>query len=292
MYARQQCRSLVGLVVLLAALCCTAAKASQQRTAVYVNMGDSWGAGLGTQDFPVHDGLCDRTDTAWPSQLQSLLGQALIAMNFACSGAHLEDIFQDYKGERAQISRLGETQPDIVSLTIGGNDVGFSSALRSCFTGNCLRGQLSLSHLMAESLWRPLSQALVELQETAPNAQIYLVGYQRIFPQKDRPITGCGWLTNGERLELNGLSREVEYQQREAVAVATAYFESIEQVSHLHFLSTLDLFAGHELCSARSWLFALRPTCIADARCGHPLPAGQRAIAYAVSQQVGALLKR
>lgn len=244
-----------------------------------VIMGDSYSAGVGTQTTRTHDNTCERTNLAWGNLLAAQTADLTLKANLACSGAHIGDLFSPFKGETAQVSRLKALNPDVVALTIGGNDAGFSTALYNCFRYNCDKGKLLPNGAAVDGLRSQLARAFVQLQQSAPEANIALVGYPRIFPALGKPIVNCDWLNRRELDDLDQLSTDLDSQERQAVGDASRQLGS---ASHLQYISTLNAFSGHELCSQDSWVFALRPTCLLDSRCGHPQLAGQQAIASAV----------
>jgi len=111
---------------------------------IFAYLGDSFAAGPGAG--AAYDSLtsCRRTKEAWGPQVANdmkLQGQKPLK-NFdfiACSGAKTKHIFKggdgveigsgDGQPKEAQASLLKDTNPDLVTLSIGGNDVGFTDLL-------------------------------------------------------------------------------------------------------------------------------------------------------------------
>ena len=89
----------------------------------YVALGDSYSSGTGTRSY-ISDGTsCQRSVYAYPSLIASARGYSL---NFrACSGARVSDV------TNTQLSALS-TATRYVSLSVGGNDIGFTSVLTEC----------------------------------------------------------------------------------------------------------------------------------------------------------------
>ena len=157
-----------------------------------IAFGDSYTAGNGTWG-PFTNVRCNRSLTSYPYQLRDGLvrdGYEVDKVdNYACSGAVTSDVW-------GQISAAGDRveEADIILLTIGGNDLGFSSIVESCFA----LPTVGLANLPAFTSQEPceslLSEArgelrntlertqaiLAELQRRAPTAQITLVGYPRL----------------------------------------------------------------------------------------------------------------
>jgi lysophospholipase L1-like esterase len=114
-----------------------------------VALGDSYIAGEGTRryfqgaDEPGHN-MCHRSARAYPRLLAERLEASLVFA--ACSGAETADVLtrgqypasgeEDYGevyGARPQIEVLEETEDfDVVLISIGGNDAGFSEIGREC----------------------------------------------------------------------------------------------------------------------------------------------------------------
>lgn len=98
----------------------------------YVGLGDSYSAGEGTNDY--FDDVSQGDDTCHRSPLAyaSLLGAVESKNQFrACSGATIHDLEGTYKTEAAQPKAI-TTGTDLVTLSAGGDDVGFADVLAHC----------------------------------------------------------------------------------------------------------------------------------------------------------------
>lgn len=78
------------------------------------------------------DSDCYRSTIAWPEQLRSQVqaSQASQPLTFtfaACSGATTVDV-------RAYQLDMITKRTDLVTMTIGGNDLGFSEVITTCLT--------------------------------------------------------------------------------------------------------------------------------------------------------------
>ena len=98
----------------------------------YVALGDSYAAGTGTRSYLSDGTSCQRSVYAYPSLIASSRGYALNLR--ACSGATIANVAAD------QLSALSAAT-SYVTLTVGGNDAGFSSVLSTCampaWASNC-----------------------------------------------------------------------------------------------------------------------------------------------------------
>ena len=92
-------------------------------TPSYVALGDSYASGVGTRTY-LNDGTsCQRSVYAYPSLISAARAYTL---NFrACSGATIADVTS------SQLSALSASTA-YVTLSVGGNDAGFTSVLTTC----------------------------------------------------------------------------------------------------------------------------------------------------------------
>ena len=116
-------RALVGAAVLVGAVAVTAPAPAAGAASPYVALGDSYSSGTGTRTY-LNDGTtCQRSVYAYPSLIAGSKGYAL---NFrACSGATTANV------SAYQLSAL-DAGTAYVSITVGGNDAGFSSVITEC----------------------------------------------------------------------------------------------------------------------------------------------------------------
>lgn len=194
----------------------------------YVAMGDSYSAGegigqpyqSGTDDsFAPAPNHCHRNDGAYGpllSQSKMLRGISDLTL-VACSGAETDDLFSANpvnRGETPQLDRIGAATKT-VSLTIGGNDLGFVELLNACANGGGAPGKTDctnpksaagtalrngfderLGAFLGRSTTRPdgstittidkrtirsLPYILRTIADKAPLAHIYVGGYPKLF---------------------------------------------------------------------------------------------------------------
>src|SRR5215469_17260323 len=90
----------------------------------YVALGDSYSSGTGTDDYYNDGTSCDRSPEGYPA----LWAAAHSAASFdlaACSGAKTTDVLSGQLGGLSSATNL-------VTITIGGNDAGFSTVMEDC----------------------------------------------------------------------------------------------------------------------------------------------------------------
>lgn|GEM_PF-6731360 len=259
---------------------------------VYVAMGDSYSSGEGTFDYDTDSigSACHRGPLAWPRLLQQAAESGVDAVHhLACSGAVTRDLFENNTetGATAQVlelERLASESPiGLVTLTIGGNDLGFSDIIAACrFTiasRDCTDGLFMYEmYHKTEILRRQLATVVYPaIKQAAGSARVVVVGYPRLFPQHDSEVVNCEWLTSRERSNLNLLAGLIDAQLLRATQQAGA-----EYISVLHSLD------GHELCTPQSWVAPILapPSLIGielgGTEQGHPIFQGQEAISEKV----------
>ncbi|MFJ7154295.1 SGNH/GDSL hydrolase family protein [Streptomyces sp. NPDC101118] len=244
-------------------------------------LGDSYSSGEGNPPFDAGSGTCHRTAQAWPRLVGAEDPGVHLVGHFACSGAKASAFTESFKGESAQVTKQLKglsPAPGLVTLTIGGNDVGFSRILTHCFVSDCVADR-TIAHAesyVAGPLPGLLRSSYALVRSTVPRtSRVLVVGYPRLFPEQQEETTRCGWLTPAERTGLNRLAAKLDAASRTAAGTA--------KVSYLSVSGVLD---GHELCSAKPWVYDVGRNG-GDNR-GHPLPDGQRALAKAVRGAIAA----
>ncbi|WP_066582719.1 SGNH/GDSL hydrolase family protein [Cellulomonas timonensis] len=168
----------------------------------YVALGDSFAAGPG---IPVTvDVECARSDGNYPHLVAGELGLALI--DVTCRGASIDDLIDIPESagvHGAPLPRqVDALLPDtsLVTVTAGGNDVGFFAALRSWSAVHAAeRGQLPHGRGgLASPTPQPVDRARVEdslrgigprlgdvlsaVRVHAPDARVVLVDYLTVLP--------------------------------------------------------------------------------------------------------------
>jgi Tol biopolymer transport system component/lysophospholipase L1-like esterase len=216
----------------------------------YVALGDSFSSGEGVEPFDNARGDtnadCHRSRYAYGRKFARLgwIGAQL----FACSGAVINDFYQPQQGrdpEVEQLARLtGET--DLVTLTIGGNDVHFREVVTSC------KAELDACH----NDWRSLAEEIDALEPRltslykeigraiGDDGMIVVLDYPQIFasPQQEK---FCATFGRRERSWLRDRTAQMSEVVRRAVAAAQIGDDPVEQI---RFVSVLNAFEGHEIC--------------------------------------------
>jgi lysophospholipase L1-like esterase len=278
--------TVVGVAVVLLSLSACQAKWSRtQRTSAngpvsIVALGDSYSSGEGNPPFDARAGSCDRSAAAWPYLLASMHTGRTVAV-LACAGARSAALTQPFKGQPAQVHQLAALPkaPDVVTITIGGNDAGFSAVLVSCVLYRCFwdGNETRRQNYIKNDLPAVLTADYKAVKAAAPKSRVLVVGYPTIFPRSRSDSVACPWLEDRERRQLNSLGSELDSVMRRAAAKAG-----------VDFVSTTGALRGHELCTRDPWMHPIGLNPLESGYGAHPLPAGQRAIANTVDRYLSA----
>jgi lysophospholipase L1-like esterase len=248
------------------------------RRPTYVALGDSYSSGEGSPPFDPSAGACDRSAKAWPSIFARRASFTELA-NLACSGATTSALSRPFKEQVSQLDSLYAFDPRFATITIGGTDLGFSGVLFDCFTSNCVQdGLLKRSGRRLDSFAPTLRHTYKRLVGNV--SSVIVVGYPNLFPTTQAKTVNCGWLQPEERRALTALARKLDTVTKNAVRVARRKFGRGPGF-RISYASTLNAFAGHELCTRDSWVYPLGLS--GGNNRGHPTANGQRAIAKAVA---------
>jgi lysophospholipase L1-like esterase len=230
--------SMAGLLVVLL----TAPAVAAER---YVALGDSYSSGTGTREYRLGE-LCERSRFGYPT-LVAAARPGLDLVLAACGGATTSDI------RTKQLPRLdGATR--WVTITAGGNDVGFSSAIRKCAeprsSATCASKVKRAERLIVGHLPLDLDALYREIRLRAPAATVIVVGYPRLFTTED--CNAATFFSRGELIRLNDTAELLRDTIRDRVAAAGRGFV---------FADAIPPFEGHAVCSRKAWLNGLsRPT--------------------------------
>lgn len=287
----------------------------------YVSLGDSWSADVKLLDL---NGLPDSThapiDCAQSQQnYPKLLAQAIqvkVHKDATCGSATTDDFYAPQTGlpvggsNPAQFDRLSP-RTDLVTIGIGGNDAGISSAALSCLSplpvglplppgtvptlpgeglpllgknlplGNCKErltagGVDQLARNIRQS--RPkLVKAIREVRKRSPKARILLVDYLAAVATK-----GC-WprvpMTDSDMRYLHASFQKLNAMVRQAA-----------RIGGVEFVDTYSATVGHDVCQGPFKRYAevlgVSVNGLAVGIPAHPNPAGARAQFRAVLKQV------
>ncbi len=241
----------VGLAVAM-----TASPAADAAPVVnYVALGDSYASGVGAGDYISASGSCERSTNAYPEQWADA-NHPTSFNSVACAGATTASVLS------SQVSALS-SGTTLVSITIGGNDVGFSSVMTTCVlspTSSCLSAVSAAEKLVADALPASLDTTLRTIRADAPDAKIVVVGYPYLYDLSRS--SSCIGLSTADRTALNQGASELD----SALATAAADNDDV-------YAGVQGKFAGHEICDSGSWLHSVDIFSLGSSY--HPTASGQ-----------------
>jgi lysophospholipase L1-like esterase len=169
-------RSALGALVLVATafLGLTSASASPRTAVRYDALGDSYASGYGVGPY---DGPCGRSQSAYAVQLEGRMKVHLDDF-VACAGATTATLVSG-----GQLRAL-DGATDLVTVQIGGNDVGWSSAVGACLGGTdaqCAGALAAARGKVSGLLPARLDSVYDQISADAPHAKVLVVGYPRLF---------------------------------------------------------------------------------------------------------------
>ena len=153
-----------------------------------------------------------------------------------------------------------------VSITIGGNDAGFSSVMETCvlsLTSTCVSAVAAAERVATTQLPAMLANTLQAIRQHAPNARIVLLGYPDLY---DLSKSGtCIGLSTQDRIALNAGADTLDTVLSAAVTNAAD--------PRIVYADVRSQFAGHEICDSGSWLHSVDILSISSSY--HPTASGQ-----------------
>jgi hypothetical protein len=228
-------RRLVTAVI--AACVLVAAGATAAFADNYVALGDSYSSGTGTRDYSLNSG-CQRGPYAYPALIKADRPGTNLTF-VACSGAKTGDVLAN------QVQSVTSTT-NIVTITIGGNDAGFSSVITACAYPlvSCNTDITNAQNYIRNTLPGRLDSVYSAIESRAPNATVVVLGYPRLFMGVD--CNAGTFFSSDEMTKLNAtadLLRDVTRTR------ATAW--------GFTFKDAIPPFTGHAVCSSTEWLNGL-----------------------------------
>ncbi len=187
----------------------------------YLGMGDSFASGEGAYNYKPYTDMPENMCHVSRSAYQYLVGPSVNSESYdsvACSGATTEDVLlagkklEQYEGQYGdgtayrdrslagvieivdnfypglitQQTFINEKAPEVITISIGGNDIGFSDKIKSCIL-------LDISDGTCFNTFEDRAELLIEINNLIPkladtyrklkvnNNRIYVIGYPKII---------------------------------------------------------------------------------------------------------------
>ncbi|MFI6581191.1 SGNH/GDSL hydrolase family protein [Embleya sp. NPDC050493] len=203
----------------------------------YAALGDSYSSGVGAGDYLADGGDCKRSANAYPALWQREHAAAEFAF-VACSSATTADV-------RARQLSAVTADTTLVTISAGGNDIGFADTLETCVLGSdraCSDAVATSTAYVRDRLPADLDATYAQIRRRAPNARLVVLGYPRLFE------------TGSCLLGLSVAKRRALDDAADTLAEVTARRAA---AGGAEFADVRARFAGHGVCAADEWLHGL-----------------------------------
>ncbi|WP_329789193.1 SGNH/GDSL hydrolase family protein [Lentzea sp. DG1S-22] len=269
------------LTALFAALLAPHAHAAPQYRN-YVSLGDSFVSGPFIPLQRLDPLSCFKSTQNYPSVLAKRLGIANFT-DISCGGAQTKDMAGVQSGVPGQsvpqFSAL-KADTDLVTISIGGNDIGFSDIILTCAGKSVLdpNGAPCKATYGDELAQRvdataaKVAAVLAGIKQRSPGAKVVVVGYLRILP----PSGGCWPVVPISRGDVPYL--DTVQQRLNGMLGAQA------KAAGATFVNPYDISLGRDTCAAPwdKWVEGIIPT--SPAFPVHPNAKGMAAVGDQVAK--------
>jgi lysophospholipase L1-like esterase len=201
----------------------------------YVALGDSYSSGVGTRTYYNDGTSCQRSPDAYGPLIASARGYALSFQ--ACSGAKTTDVNSNQLGTLSSSTNL-------VTITIGGNDAGFSNVILNCaaYYFTCDSSIDSANSFIQNQLPGLLNTTYGLIRSHAANAHVVVLGYPHLFT------------TSGQTCNFNLLTSSHEKRLNQTADLLDGVISSQASAHHFSYVDPRNAFLPHEVCSSSEWL--------------------------------------
>lgn len=262
----------------------------------YVALGDSYSAGYGIAPFSATSPFtatpstdlngCYQADANYPHLTAATFGFALD--DETCSGAVTANITTT-----PQLTATGQTAPavqmaalsaatDIVTVSIGGNDLGFAKVAQNCIridvalppvallnltpqpasceayytaASGSWTGQVNITSLLDDTVIPALDATFDAIAAAAPNAKVFVVGYPQIAPTTGSCFTSpLPPNTDTVPFAASDLAWLSTVEESLDVAIQAA---AAARGTNFTYVSNWAGSEAHQLCSTDPWISAI-----------------------------------
>jgi len=223
---------MAGVAALLAGVLIPAASAAASQ---YVALGDSYSSGVGTRVFYAESGSCKRSPDAYGPKIAAARGYTLSFQ--ACSGAKTTDVNEKQLGTLSGSTAL-------VTITIGGNDAGFSNVIINCalYYFTCGSAINEANEFIAKKLPGRLETTYKDNRAKATGAEVIVLGYPKLFT-REGATCNVNFLTSGNEKKMNETAEKLD-----------AAIRGRAEASGFKFVNPTSAFEPHEVCALQEWL--------------------------------------
>jgi lysophospholipase L1-like esterase len=266
---------LMGVLGLMGVGAATAADEAQ-----YVAMGSSYAAGPGIVPMvPGSPPRCARSTLDYAHVLAHLRGLSLV--DVTCSGATTADVLHAGQFEQPAQLEAVTAHTQLVTLTIGGNDVFFMANLigLSCDRSSgakCPMAPDTLVEARFAMLPDSLRQIVTAIQMRSPRARVVFVTYFTALPE-----TGT--------CDRAALTADAAEHMRGVAARLANITRQVAKESGSGLLDLAVLSRGHDACSKDPWVLGARREQGSQIPPFHPNQEAMQAVGDALNAYAGLL---
>jgi lysophospholipase L1-like esterase len=256
---RQRVRARRPIILLILALTGIAglvappAQAATSSAISYAALGDSYSSGVGGGDEEPASGVCRRGANAYPALWAASRAPARFVF-VACAGATTSTVLSTQLGVLNRSTTL-------VTITVGGNDVGFAPVVGTCLVGStatCAAAVSAAKTVARTVLPAQLAVTYAAIRLRTPHARLVVLGYPRLF--ETGAACGPTGMSQPNRIAVNG-----------GADVLNSVVRSRARALGATFVDVRSRFAGHGICGSDPWINDAAPD-VANAF--HPNAAG------------------
>lgn len=204
----------------------------------YVALGDSYSSGTGTRTY--YDSGCERSNYSYAKIIDAERPDTEVNL-VACGGAKTTDVTAN------QVSALS-SGTEWVTITIGGNDAGFSRVITECakpwWAANCNAEIDKAQAYINNTLPGRLDAVYSAIDARATTATVIVLSYPRLFMGED--CNGGTWFSGSEMSRLNQTA-DLLRDRTFARAIAWGFVTR----------DAIPPFIGHAVCSSSEWINGL-----------------------------------
>jgi lysophospholipase L1-like esterase len=262
----------------------------------YTALGDSYSSGTGAPPYyaAVDPVICKRSISTYAYYLSGgrRFGQPPVdTPNLrACHGAVIDDLYGEQHGYVPR--QLYQVRPfdRLVSITIGGNDVGFSEGLRRCILGNCVTDEIPLVTPEFLSLTQTRLTILYQniLGQMRADGVLVVASYPAVLPN---PRDGADPQPTLSQCPI--VNTRIDTRELEAIYDATrALHQTIQRAAaaagpRVIFVDLLDAFRGRRICSGAATTYGRDIELANLAESVHPTALGYAEMGRLIRQSAG-----
>jgi lysophospholipase L1-like esterase len=188
---------------------------------------------------PYSDAECGRSGRAFP-RLYAAARKERLFHHAACGGATTADVLNGQLGRIGRFTRL-------VTVTVGGNDVGFSARVAACLQGtdaDCVTAVRASQQQSLTELPAKIDAVYAAIRDRAPGATVVVLGYAHFFELS----AACA------HAPLNLAKRTV---MNEGVDTLNDVIAARASAAGAVFADVRPYFAGHGACASEPWMNGL-----------------------------------